>query len=60
MQLPIVASDAGGLPENVENTVSGFIVPRRDPGAAAEKFAATGCRSRFAPPHGAGWSQARS
>jgi len=37
--LPVVASDAGGLPENVEDAVTGFVVARRDPQAAAEKVA---------------------
>lgn len=27
-----------GLPENVENGVSGFVVPRRDPFATAQKL----------------------
>jgi colanic acid/amylovoran biosynthesis glycosyltransferase len=35
--LPVVTSDAGGLPENVEDGVTGFVVPRRDPRAAAER-----------------------
>ena len=39
MQLPVVCSDAGGLPENVEDGVTGFVVPRRDPQALAEKLA---------------------
>lgn len=38
MELPIVTSDAGGLPENVEADVTGFVVPRRDPVALAEKL----------------------
>lgn len=38
MELPVVASDAGGLPENVENGVTGFVVPRRDPDAIAAKL----------------------
>jgi colanic acid/amylovoran biosynthesis glycosyltransferase len=36
MGLPIVATDAGGLPENVKDGETGLIVPRRDPGAIAE------------------------
>jgi len=32
---PVVVSDAGGLPEVVENKVSGFIVPRKDAISAA-------------------------
>jgi colanic acid/amylovoran biosynthesis glycosyltransferase len=38
MELPIVASDAGGLPENVEDEVTGFVVPRRDSGAMAQRL----------------------
>lgn len=38
MGVPVVASDAGGLPENVADGVTGFIVPRRDSAAAAEKL----------------------
>jgi len=38
MELPVVCSDAGGLPENVAGGESGFIVPRRDPQAAAIKL----------------------
>lgn len=36
MELPVVCSDAGGLPENVLNNSSGFVVPRRNSQAAAE------------------------
>ncbi len=36
MSLPVVSSDAGGLPENVVHGGTGLIVPRRDPGAMAE------------------------
>ena len=36
--LPVVASDAGNLPEIVRNGVTGIIVPRRDPEAAANAF----------------------
>lgn len=39
MRLPVVCSDAGGLPENVLDGVTGFVVPRRDPAALAEKLA---------------------
>lgn len=39
MQLPVVTSDADGLPENVADGVTGFVVPRRDPGALAEMLA---------------------
>jgi colanic acid/amylovoran biosynthesis glycosyltransferase len=39
MELPVVCSDAGGLPENVAGGETGFVVPRRDPQALAEKLA---------------------
>lgn len=39
MGLPVVTSDAGGLPENVEDGVTGFVVPCRCPEALAEKIA---------------------
>jgi colanic acid/amylovoran biosynthesis glycosyltransferase len=35
---PVIASDADGLRENIQDGVTGFIVPRRDPGAMAEKL----------------------
>lgn len=38
MHLPVVCSDAGGLPENVVNGKTGFVVPRRSPQALAEKL----------------------
>ena len=38
MQLPVVVSDAGALPEAVEDGVTGFLVPRRDARAMAEKI----------------------
>lgn len=38
MELPVVTSDAGGLPENVESGVTGFVVSRRDPDATAERL----------------------
>ena len=41
--LPVVTTDAGGLPENVEDAVTGFVVPRRNPWAAAEKVALLAC-----------------
>jgi glycosyltransferase involved in cell wall biosynthesis len=34
-EAPVVASDAGGLPEVVENGVTGFVVPKGDSGAIA-------------------------
>jgi len=36
--LPVVCTDAGGLPENVDDQVTGFVAPRRDPTALAEKL----------------------
>jgi colanic acid/amylovoran biosynthesis glycosyltransferase len=39
MGLPVVCTDAGGLPENVQDGVTGFVVPRRDPAAMAERLA---------------------
>jgi colanic acid/amylovoran biosynthesis glycosyltransferase len=38
MALPVVCSDAIGLPENVANNETGFVVPRRSPEALAEKI----------------------
>ncbi|HJU65746.1 MAG TPA: glycosyltransferase family 4 protein, partial [Gemmatimonadaceae bacterium] len=38
MQLPVVASDAGGLPENLADGITGFIVPRRDVRAMADRM----------------------
>ena len=38
MGLPVVSSDADGLPENVRHDVTGFIVPRRSPKAIADKL----------------------
>ena len=38
MQIPVVCSNAGGLPENVEHNVTGFVVPMRDPDQLAEKL----------------------
>lgn len=36
--LPVVATNAGALPENVADGITGFIVKRRDPAALAEKL----------------------
>lgn len=51
MELPVVSSDAGGLVENVADGETGFVVPRRDPVALADKLAAlaadTGLRRRL-------------
>jgi len=38
MKLPVVCSDAGGLPDNVADGVTGFVVPRRNPKAMADKL----------------------
>ncbi len=38
MELPVVCTDADGLPENVATGETGFVVPRRDPAAMAEKL----------------------
>lgn len=38
MAVPVVCSDAGGLPENVASGETGYVVPRRDPKALAEKL----------------------
>jgi glycosyltransferase involved in cell wall biosynthesis len=35
-EVAVVASDAGGLPEVVENGVTGLVVPRGDSGALAK------------------------
>ena len=37
MELPVVCTDADGLPENVSDGETGFVVGRRDPAALAEK-----------------------
>jgi len=34
-EIPVVATDAGGLPEVVENGVTGYVVPKGDAGALA-------------------------
>jgi glycosyltransferase involved in cell wall biosynthesis len=36
MGVPVVCSDAGGLPENVADGETGFVVPARDPAALAD------------------------
>ena len=38
MGLPVICSDADGLRENVKDGLTGFVVPRRDPHAFAEKL----------------------
>ena len=38
MRLPVVCSDAGGLAENVAHGQTGFVVPRRNPAALADKL----------------------
>ncbi len=39
MKLPVVCTDAEGLTENVLDGVTGYIVPRRDPVAMADRLA---------------------
>jgi colanic acid/amylovoran biosynthesis glycosyltransferase len=39
MAVPVVCCDADGLAENVEHGVTGFVVPRREPRAMAERLA---------------------
>lgn len=39
MKLPVVCSDAEGLPENVQDMVTGFVVPRRNSDLLAERLA---------------------
>lgn len=39
MQLPVVTSDADGLPANVRDGETGFVVPRRDAAALAGRLA---------------------
>jgi colanic acid/amylovoran biosynthesis glycosyltransferase len=39
MELPVVCSDADGLSENVADGQTGFVVPRRDARALADKLA---------------------
>jgi colanic acid/amylovoran biosynthesis glycosyltransferase len=36
--LPVVATETGGIPENVLNGRSGYLVPQRDPDALAERL----------------------
>ena len=38
MALPVVCTDAGGLPENVADAETGFVVPRRAPRPLADKL----------------------
>jgi colanic acid/amylovoran biosynthesis glycosyltransferase len=40
MALPVVCTDAGGLPENVVEGETGFVVPRRSPSALADSLRA--------------------
>ena len=47
-ETPVVASDAGGLPEVVEHGVTGLIVPRGDSAALAEAIGVPAGRSRAA------------
>jgi colanic acid/amylovoran biosynthesis glycosyltransferase len=39
MGVPVVCSDADGLAENVADGLTGYVVPRRNPAALAEKMA---------------------
>jgi colanic acid/amylovoran biosynthesis glycosyltransferase len=39
MKLPVVCSDAEGLPENVQDMVTGFVVPRRSSDLLADRLA---------------------
>ena len=39
MRVPVVCSDANGLPEAVLNEEKGLVVPRRDPAALAAALA---------------------
>jgi colanic acid/amylovoran biosynthesis glycosyltransferase len=39
MELPVVCTDADGLRENVEDGLTGFVVPRRNPAAMADALA---------------------
>jgi colanic acid/amylovoran biosynthesis glycosyltransferase len=47
MELPVVTTDAGGLPENVEDGVTGYVVSRRDGPALAEKLALLASNSKL-------------
>ena len=38
MQLPMIATNIGGTPEQVQDGVTGFLVPPNDPGALAERI----------------------
>jgi len=38
MCVPVVCTDADGLRENIEDGITGFVVPRRDPKAMVEKL----------------------
>ena len=38
MSLPVVCSDAGGLPENVQHDCTGFVVPRRSAREMADRL----------------------
>ncbi len=38
MGVPVICTDADGLPENVEHNITGFVVPKWDAGAIAEKI----------------------
>lgn len=38
MKLPVICSDVGALPENIENGQTGFLFPPKDPAYAADKI----------------------
>ena len=40
MGLPVITTDAGGMPEAVDDGVEGLVVPRRDPRALADAMVA--------------------
>lgn len=52
MRLPVVVSDAGGLPDNVAHRETGFVTPRRSPRAVSDRLSALaadpGLRERLA------------
>ena len=63
MGLPVVCTDADGLPENVAHGVTGFVVPRRDAPALADAAAPTrrptpGCATGWGAPPATGRRQA--
>ena len=57
MGVPVVCTDADGLPENVADGITGFIVPRRDPTAMADKLATLAGNGELRQKMGAAGSQ---